>query len=590
VRSVRTSRRACARLACLAAAIATAALAACDDGAPEPFFEDVTVEVGIRDRAVREDYPMPESMGTGCALFDHDGDGDLDLYVVDGFIDMNGNRRSEEGANKLFLQDRDGSFAELDVLHARQGTRRGRVPFSAGDAGYGMGVAIGDYDNDGDVDLFVTNWGPDALYRNEGDGTFTDVTAHAGIADDDWSCSAGFFDYDEDGFLDLFVTTYLDYPEGARSADAAGRPEYASPEAFPGAADVLYRSGGDGTFTDVSSSAGIAAPGRGLGLTTIDLDGDGRLDVYVANDGERNAAWINQGDGTFVDRAAAMGLAVNAFGLPEASMGIAVGDVDDNGLLDILVTNLVGETNTLYLQVAPGAYEDRTLDAGLAAPSLSYTGFGADFGDLDLDGDLDLVVVNGRVIRRSPLPGALGGPHWAPYAEPNQLLLNDGTGRFTEAPERAGPLAALIETSRGLALDDLDRDGDLDAVVINGSGTVRVHRNVAERTSWDAEGGVLPPGQWLLVRAVDPALRRDAIGAIVEVRAGRRSWRRVIGVARSYLCAYGLRAHFGLGPIAAYDAVDVTWPGGARERFPGGAADRAIELRRGEGTSTAPSP
>jgi hypothetical protein len=567
VRRARPTRRTCARLARFAAAIAAAALAACDDGAPEPFFEEVTVELDLRDRAVREDYAMPESMGTGCALLDHDGDGDLDLYVVDGFREDDGTRRTPRGADRLFRRESDGRYTDVTAASG------------AGEPGYGMGVAIGDYDNDGDVDLFVTNWGPDALYRNEGDGTFTDVTARAGIADDDWSCSAGFFDYDEDGFLDLFVSTYLDYPDGARSADAAGRPEYASPEAFPGAADVLYRNGGDGTFTDVSSAAGIAVPGRGLGVTTIDLDGDWRLDVYVANDGERNAAWINQGDGTFVDRAAAMGLAVNAFGLPEASMGIAVGDVDDNGLLDMLVTNLVGETNTLYLQVSPGAYEDRTLDAGLAAPSVSFTGFGTDFGDLDLDGDLDLVVANGRVIRRPPLPGALGGPHWAAYAEPNQLLLNDGAGFFTEAAERAGPLAALIETSRGLALDDLDGDGDLDAVVINGSGTVRVHRNVAERG-----------GTWLLVRAVDPALRRDAIGATVEVRAGRRSWRRVIGVARSYLCAYGLRAHFGLGPIAAYDAIDVTWPGGARERFPGGAANRAIELRRGAGAAATPSP
>jgi hypothetical protein len=531
--------------------------------APPPFFVDATEAWGVDvdlDRAAPGSYFMPDSMAGGVALFDADGDGDLDLYLVHGRWDVARRAPAADGVNRLLLQGDDGVFRV--------------TPDAAGaaDAGYGMGVAVGDADNDGDLDLYVANYGPDAFYRNRGDGTFENATADAGIGNDAWSASVGFFDADGDGWLDIFVTNYLAYDSVREARDAAGRPDYAAPSVSPGVPDVLYRNTGDGTFTDVTEAAGLATPGRGLGVIFDDLDGDGHIDVYVANDGDPNFAWISQADGTFVDRAALLGLAVNSYGRPEAGMGIARGDVDGDGAEDLLLTHFVQETNTLYRRLGSGQFSDETLARGLAGPSLDRTGFGAAFFDLELDGDLDLFIANGRVFRRRPLAGARLSDHWNSYGEPNQLFVNRGGGRFAEVAVGCGPACNDIEVSRGLVAGDLDRDGDVDLVVTNANGTVRLYRNETPRQ-----------GHWLAVRAIDPALRRDAIGARIEVRLDRRVLVRTVTAARSYLSSADLTTHFGLGEAERVDRILVRWPDGAIEHFDGGDVDRLRVIRRGEG-------
>ncbi len=531
-----------------------------------PVFVEVAGELGIdffNERPVTDDYFMPESAGPGGALLDYDNDGDLDVYLVNGFRDAEGKLETNQGANRLYRQDSPDRFTDVTVSTG------------VGHTGYGMGVAVGDVDNDGFVDLYVTNYGQDCLYRNQSGQTFADITSSAGISETGWSTSAGFFDYDIDGFLDLFVTQYLDYDPAMRAFDAAGRPEYPAPLQFAGVPDALYRNRGDGTFLDVSAKAGLAdTPGKGLGVIFTDLNADQLVDIYVANDGEPNFAWINVARQRFEERAQMLGLAVNAYGQPEAGMGIALGDYDSNGTIDLLITHLVQETNTLYRQASPGVFEDATAGSGLGTLSLSVTGFGVAFSDLDQDGDLDLLTANGRVGRGLPHLHTDVIAHWRPYAEPSQLFLNDGRGRFVDLGPAGAEFTSAVEVSRGLALGDLDGDGDLDALVTNGNGTARIYRNQFP----DA-------GNWILVRAVEPTLRREAYGATVTVVSGNGSLQRLITPTSSYLSSSDARAHFGLGSATEVKRIEVRWPDGARELFQGGPANRLVELHRGKGHS-----
>jgi hypothetical protein len=531
-----------------------------------PIFVDITATTSIGPRLARPigtSWFMPDSMGPGCALFDCDGDGDLDMYLVQALRDAEGKLDPREGRDRLLRQEPGGRF--VDAPNALEGVRDG----------YGMGVAAGDVDNDGDVDLYVTAYGPSTLLANRGDGTFDDATARAGLDGeprDTWGASAGFFDYDADGWLDLFVTRYLAYDAAIEGKNASGQSDYPSPAQFNGLAASLYHNDGDGTFTDVSASSGIASqPGKGLGLALTDLDGDGRLDAFVANDGEANSAWIQVGEGRFENRAYELGLAVNNLGRPQANMGVAVGDADGDLDLDLHVTHLVQETST-YFRRAGKRYEDGTAASGLGAPSLDFTGFATCFADLDLDGDLDLVAINGRILRRVPHPRAKLDPHWTPYAEPNQLFLNAGDGRFTESSGACGDLCARAEVGRGLALGDIDGDGDLDALVSNSDGSFQLFRNDAPHT-----------GHWLILRALDPALRRDVYGARIEVRAGGRALLREVGVEQGYLSSSDPRAHFGLGSFASIESIRVHWPDGRSETFDGGAVDAARTLTKGSG-------
>jgi hypothetical protein len=532
-------------------------------------FVEITREAGldfVHESGVDGSYFVPEHLGSGGALFDADGDGDLDLYLIDS--GGHAGHPAEARPNRYFRRDANGRFVDRTAASG------------LGDLGYGMGVAVGDVEGDGDPDVYVTNYGPDALYLNLGDGTFREATAAAGLGLDAWSTAACFFDADGDADLDLFVVTYFDH-EPKRCTDSAGRPEYCGPAAFPGAPDALYLNRGDGTFEDASAAAGIGAVrNKGLGVACVDLDGDGRPEVYVSNDGEHNQLWVPRPAGRFEDRAVLAGAAVNQAGAPEASMGTAAGDVDGDLDLDLFLAHLDRETNTLYRNLGAGAFEDATGPSGLGPPSLPFTGFGTTFLDADLDGDLDLLVANGRVRRGPRLAPERAGEalsdYWRDYAEPNLYFENGGDGRFRDASEAAGELASRVEVSRGLAAGDLDLDGDLDVLLTNCNGPARLYRNLADGR-----------GRWLAV-AVREADGRAAIGArvVAEAQALEKARRqvRVLTATDGYLTAVEPVAHFGLGPSRGPVRVEVTWPDGARQAYPGLALDRRyLIVRSAEG-------
>jgi hypothetical protein len=517
----------------------------------------------VHDAGSSGSYHHPEIMTPGCAFLDYDADGDLDIYLVQAGRDAV--KPAGEGKpNQLFRQEADGTFADVTAASG------------LGDTGYGMGVAVGDIDNDGLPDVFVSNYGPDRLYRNEGSGQFRDITSAAGIRGDHWSASATFCDYDADGFLDLYITHYVQYDPKRICRGLDGKPDYCSPQVFPGVSDSLYRNLGGGKFADVSRAAGITSVASpGLGVVCADWNDDGRQDLYVANDGQANQLWINDGKGKFTEDAFFQGLALNALGRPEAGMGVAVGDVDLDGDLDVFLTHLKDETNTLYLNQGAAGFEDSSASAGLGAPSLPMTGFGTAFFDLEHDGDLDLAVVNGRAVRVTPLPGAAGGPAWIPFAEPNVLLVNQGGGKFQDASSRTGTYGSLIETSRGLAVGDVDNDGDQDLLVAQAQGQARLFRNDAPKQ-----------GHWVQIRALEPATKRDAYGALVAVTSGGRRYVRVLQPGYSYQSSSDPRVHFGLPGDGRIETVAVRWPDGTWERFPGGAPDRLMVVRRGEGSTS----
>jgi hypothetical protein len=532
------------------------------------WFSEVLPESGFNFRHDAEDgesYFMPEIMGSGGAFLDFDGDGRLDVFLLNGRWS-----HGSEGArtrNSLFRQQPDGSFVDV------------AVPAGVADAvGYGVGVAAADIDNDGDVDLYVTGFGGDRLWVNEGDGTFADRTRTLETVNERWGTAAAFFDYDCDGWLDLCVVNYLDYFPGSRCDDGSGRRDYCGPTSFSGTASKLYRNlGGEDSrgvrFADVTVSAGIASrPGPGLGVSCRDFNRDGRPDIFVANDMSPNTLWIQQPDGTFRDEGMLRGAAVDRFGKAEASMGVAWGDYDGDGLDDLFITTLRGETNLLLLGRDGKCFSDETPGSGLGPPSLEFTGFGAVALDLENDGDLDLVVVNGRVKRAPPLKTARLDRFWNDYAEPGQIFLNNGRGHFTDASREGGEFAARVEVMRALAYGDIDDDGDFDLLVTTCAGPAHLYRNDAPRL-----------GSWLMLRACDPVLNRDAIGARIEVAAGGRTFHREVNPSSSYLASNDLRVHFGLGDVARYDRLTVLWPDGLYEEFPGGDANRQLTLRRGRG-------
>jgi hypothetical protein len=413
------------------------------------------------------------------------------------------------------------------------------------------GVAVGDYDNDGDSDLFVTAYGPDILYRNNGDGTFTDVTAAAGVAGGpaEWSTSAGFFDYDRDGRLDLFVVNYLDYrlddsPYCGQKKD--GYRMYCSPKIFDGMADRLFHGNGDGTFTDVSQRAGIANPsGKGLGIAFCDVDRDGWTDIYVANDTVRNFLYRNKRDGTFQDVTYAASVGFDSNGSPRAGMGVDCGDVDGNGLPDLFVTNFSEELNALFLNRGDGTFEDAASQPGLRTAWLAL-GFGTKLFDVDNDGDLDIYVTNGHVIDNVKLYQ----PNLS-YAQ-RDLLYENAAGSFRDVTAQSGPALQTARVGRGLAAVDVDNDGDLDIVIANLDRGPVLLRNQGRPSD----------GTWLTIRARGRKSNASGLGAAVKVETSERTQVREITNVASYLSSNDIRLHFGLGRATVVRRIDVTWPSG----------------------------
>jgi hypothetical protein len=516
-------------------------------------------------------YYFPEISGSGCGFLDHDADGDLDVYLVQaGRMQPPGdaNGRSAEprlgpDADRLYRNDLlpGGALRFTDVAAASGIATRG----------YGQGVAAGDYDGDGWVDLYVTSFGPNQLLRNQGDGTFRDVTAAARADDPRWSTSASFVDFDRDGRLDLFVANYVDYvfPIHKPCLSAQGRLDYCGPRSFAPLPHRLLRNRGDSGFEDVSARSGVlSARGNGLGVATADLDGDGWIDIFVANDQMENFLWLNRRDGTFREVALERGAALSFAGAPEAGMGVDAGDFDDDGDEDLFITHLTGQKNTLYVNDGNGSFEDRSLQAGLGPLSQSRTGFGSAWFDYDNDGRLDLLVVNGAVLAVESLRQA-GDPF--PFHETNQLFHNEGGGRFREVTREAGRVFASSGVHRGAAFGDVDNDGDSDVLITQIDGPPRLLLNqVGARR------------HWLGVRLLTG--KRDALGAkAVLRRPGAPSlWRRARSDG-SYLSANDPRILFGLGENPGGGSLEVHWPDGRRERFKAPETDRYVTFTQGRG-------
>jgi hypothetical protein len=545
-------------------------------------FEDASTATGLDFQhfigATGSYYP-PEIMGSGVALLDYDGDGDLDIYLLQGaLLDRAKSLKDARfpppekhwPGNRLFRNE----LIPTGKLIFKDVTEQAGV---AGNGGFGMGVAAGDFDNDGDPDLFVTNFGPNILFRNNGDGTFTDLTKEAGLGHDSFSASAAFLDYDKDGNLDLFVARYNAFTiEGNKKCyNHAGGREYCGPGDFLPLSSKLYHNDGHGHFVDMTQESGIgAATGNGLGVVCADFDGDGWTDIYVADDKTPNHLWTNQRNGTFRDKALISGAAFNGDGKALSGMGVTAGDFDIDGDEDIFVTNLTGEPNTLYQNDGSGFFEDVTALYGLAHTSFAFTGFGTLWFDYDNDGRLDLFVANGEV---RVVDSLRGNPF--PYGQKNQLFHNEGKA-FRETTTQAGPAFERSEVSRGAAFGDVDNDGDVDVVVTKANGPVCLLLNQVGSQS-----------HWLEARLRGVRANRDAYGARVALFLKGRPplWRRV-ATDGSYLSAHDARVHFGLGTAAELreaplEQLLVVWPDDHSETWKLTKPDQLLLLTEGTGTS-----
>ena len=542
-----------------------------------PIFSDVTADAGldfVHYTGATGEFYVPEIMGAGCALFDYDVDGDLDVYAVQGALfdkrekveDALFPPRDAVPRNTLYRSELTGSGRRQGELFFTDVTDQAGV----GDTGYGMGVAVGDYDNDGHPDLYVTNFGPNVLFHNDGDGTFTDVTRAAGVDDPRFSASAAFLDYDRDGRLDLFVTNYVDFSIAVnrRCTRLGGQLDYCGPLSYEAVSDRLYHNDGDGGFTDVSVSAAIyRAYGNGLGVVCADFDDDGWVDIFVANDATPNQLWINRQNGSFENKALIAGVAVNAAGRNEAGMGVCTADFDRDGDAELFLTHERGETNTYYLNLGSGLFEDDTAGVRLADPSLPYASFGTVSFDYDGDGWSDLFVTNGAVRK---LANLVGERH--PYHQADQLFLNGG-GRFVETTAVAGLDPDAPRTGRGVACGDVDNDGDLDLLVASNSGRLRLLVNNGSNH-----------GHWIQLLLEGRRSGRDAYGSrlVLELQNGVSLVRRV-GTDGSYLSASDKRVHLGLGREDRMKRLSVHWSSGAKEEWPGVKLNALTTLREGEG-------
>jgi hypothetical protein len=530
-------------------ALAACSLVACRSSPPLAF-RDAAQETGLVFQhvpGISGQFYLPEIMGSGVALLDYDADGDLDVYLV---------QAAAKSGSRLFRNE----FIPAGKLRFVDVTDRARV----GHTGYGMGVATGDYDNDGDTDLYVTSFGPNVLYRNNGDGTFTDVTRGAMVDDPRWSTSAAFVDYDRDGWLDLFVANYLNYTLAAnkRCVAPTGEPDYCNPSVYSGVPSRLFRNKRDGTFQDVTVSSQVGSlAGKSLGVVCFDYDRDGWTDIYVANDGIANYLWHNRG-GVFEETALSTGVAYSADGKAQAGMGVDAADFNGDGIDDLFVTNLTLETNNLYRNDGRGNFTDVILSSGMGPASQMYTGFGTRFLDFNHDGRLDLFVANGAVTRIEAQRGSE-----FPFRQPNQLFRNTGE-RFEETlrfpPEDVG---------RGTALGDIDNDGDLDILVSNNNGPARPLINQAGSGAASVQ-----------IRLEGTRSNRQGIGARVALLRNSKpaAWGRA-HTDGSYLSASDGTVHFGLANCRDCSMVLVQWPNGAQEVWPLRQGARILAFREGTG-------
>jgi len=531
-------------------------------------FEDVAERVGLTWVNVHgdatKDY-IVDANGNGAAWFDYDADRDLDLLLVSGAT----REDLAHGGDRLaVLYRNDGveGFADVTLESGLDGR------------GWGMGVCVADYDNDGDRDAYLTAFGSNHLFANNGDGTFSDVTAASGVGDTRWGMNCAFGDYDRDGDVDLYVANHVAFDErripGRTESVCSheGLDVYCGPRGLEGQADVLYRNDGEGTFTDVTTSAGIAGPAYyGFGVLFSDLDGDGWPDVFVANDSVPNLWFHNNGDGTFSEEGLGRGLALSNEGREQAAMGATVGDYDGDGDLDLFVTNFAEDYNTLYDNGDLGLFADVSHRAGLGTTSWWQLGWGTGFFDADNDARLDLFVANGHVY-----PDVEDLNRGATYRQRNQLFRNVGDGRFVDVSDAAGPGLAIARTSRGAAFGDYDNDGDIDVLVVNLNDRPTLLENVA------------PAGHhWLTFRLQGVTSNRDGIGARISVTADGRTQTREVRSGGSYLSHNDLRVHVGLGSSDTVEHVEVRWPSGTVDAFGDLAADAFYDIREGTGRAVA---
>jgi hypothetical protein len=526
-------------------------------------FVDVAATLGVTLQNVTGDseqtYVVDTMMG-GSAFFDYDQDGDLDLYILNGSRVV-GFGDKDHPRNAMYRND-GSQFTDVTQVAG------------LGDTGWGMGCAVADYDNDGDRDIYITNYGGNVLYANQGDGTFMDVTESAAVGDDGFSTGCAFFDYNGDGFLDLYVANYVDFKHFIettpdKSYNWKGLRVHFGPRGMRGGADILYRNNGDGTFSDATLEAKVVDHDKlyGMGVISGDYDNDGDQDIFVANDTGPNYLYQNQGDGTFAEVASMLGAAYNESGESQGCMGIAYGDYDNDGYQDILVTNFWEQTNTLYHNDAGTFFSDRSFDAGVGEESFRFLAWGAEFFDYDNDGDKDLFVANGHLFPQ--LDRANLG---VSYAQTNQLFENLEDGRFNEVSQDSGEGLGIKKVSRGASFGDYDNDGDLDLFVLNLNDLPTLLRN---------EGG--NQNNWLTVEAIGTKSNRDGIGAKIKIRCGDQTQINEIRSGSSYLSHSDLRAHFGLGRQDTVDLLEVTWPSGLVESFDKVLANGVVAIQEGKG-------
>jgi hypothetical protein len=527
---------------------------------PLPQFVDVAREAGITFRHVNGASPdkhLVETMGAGGLFFDYDGDGWIDVFLVDSGS-LADPAVAKRARHRLYRNLGNG---RLDDVTERSGIRH---------SAYGMGACAADYDGDGDPDLYVTNDGPNALYQNRGDGRFVDVTAAAGVGDARWSASCAFADLDRDGDLDLWVTNYVaaDRRRSPFCGDARrGVRFYCHPLNYDPLPNTLYRNDG-GTFIDVSTESGVAAlRSNGLGVVIVDENDDGWPDVFVANDSLPNFLFRNTGKMRFREEALTAGVAVAADGQPRAGMGIDAGDYDRDGRLDVVITNLDFQMHSLYRGLAGGTFAWSTIESGIGYSTLPFVGFGVAFLDYDNDGQLDIAIANGHILENAPQFRA-----GATYRQRKLLFRNTTGRRFAEVGRTAGAVFAAERVGRGLATGDFDNDGDLDLLVTNNGGDAELLRNDAGSSAHS-----------LVLRLRGTGRNREAIGARVLVTAGSRTMRRDVTAGSSYLSQNDLRVHVGLGDAAQADRIEIRWPSGKVERLADIPADQLLTIEEGRG-------